>query len=227
MIDQRISGTNGDDPDLQHHVVRGVESFLRLKTEWNALLEKSTCVGRVFYRREWMAAWLELRGARYDPLIILIYSGQRLVAILPLCAIYSRLPWTTVTFLGGEDAGYHEMIVDPQVPPSYLYPYIGQVISGLRRAHPYIFLENIPASDPLLPLLTLTPTMQKSPCAHWSTRLFYHGTTIAALFSRATCAKHFINSSTWERYATMLYTRQAKSSCFFRGFLRCIFAAEP
>lgn len=127
---------------LRHQVVRGVPQFLALKDIWDTLLACSHGPGRTFLRHDWIRNWLQFRS-NHTPLVILIYGGSRLVAIIPLCERVDRGFWKTVAFLGRNDADYHEMILDSQCNVDAVYPYAQSVIEGLRRGRSVLRLEEV------------------------------------------------------------------------------------
>lgn len=72
-----------DHKDLRIRIVRNMDEFLKLETEWNRVLSCSD-FDTVFLTHEWFSSFIRAFNLEQELLIILIYDRPELIGILPL-----------------------------------------------------------------------------------------------------------------------------------------------
>ena len=98
---------------LTVRVIDDVRGFTALEDEWHELLESSSS-NNPFLTWEWLHAWWAQFGSPGTLRLIIVRSGDTLVAIAPLRLIAPRLRWfSRLEFLGTGEAGsdYLDLIV--------------------------------------------------------------------------------------------------------------------
>ncbi len=145
MFDMSVPRTETESK-FRYVVHYGTEAFLDLKPDWDRLIEQSSSVARIFMRHDWLRIWLEFRGARYHPVIVLIYDGDIPIGIIPLCQRSARIAgsfWTALIFMGTPDADYHDIIIDTRYDAKVLYSFAQKIIDLLCRKYSATFLEDL------------------------------------------------------------------------------------
>jgi len=142
-------------------------SFLRLEPIWNELLEQSG-ISFPFATHEWVRTWIEHFGADQRIHVLLVKSGQTVVAIVPLMLRRGWMYGLPVMRLQSIHNVYTErfdFIVNRS--PDEIYPVIWQHL--LTRAPHWDVLElrQVPADSPTLAHLTRLAAADRHPTQSW------------------------------------------------------------
>ncbi len=139
-------GPRMDTTGFRHQVVSGRAHFMRLKADWEQLLERSQSIARPFLMHDWVRNWLDHFGPKYEPLMVLVYRREKLVAIAPLWRYpNSRVGaiWTTFAFMGDPGADYHDLIVDESMDAQEVYSYTLNVLADMGKRYATLRFQNV------------------------------------------------------------------------------------
>ncbi|NMP24807.1 GNAT family N-acetyltransferase [Sulfobacillus harzensis] len=146
MLDWLSRGDAGVNEPFRCEVVYGTGNFMKLKADWDRLLERSRSIARPFLTHDWTRNWLEFFGPKCEPVIILVYLGERIVGLAPLCHRpnpYIGPLWTTLSFLGDPGADYHDFIIDETVDYTRMYEYILGIVRNMAKRYSVARLYNV------------------------------------------------------------------------------------
>ncbi len=88
-----------DNSEIQTTTIKNVESFIKLRTEWNDLL-KETGNQTPFIRHEWLSAWWTAYGKDKELCVVCFKKGGRLVGFIPLMRYQSKFLGMNLAVLG-------------------------------------------------------------------------------------------------------------------------------
>lgn len=110
---------------LRAGLIDGVESFERLRPEWEALADASAGA-TPFQTYEWAATWWRHFGGSRRPHLIAVREGSDLVGLAPLAL--SRFPWRVLRAIGTGVSDY----LHPLARDGYAAPVSDSIRSHLR-----------------------------------------------------------------------------------------------
>jgi CelD/BcsL family acetyltransferase involved in cellulose biosynthesis len=130
-------------PLLTIRCITKENDFLSLEPGWNELLESSGS-NTVFLTFEWVSVWWSVFRKGKTLLILLVYDGQDLIGIAPLCI--SMSPFRKIEIIGGSLADYQDFIIlrNPQECMSAIFEYIYEKVSGWD----FLGITRIPSDSP-------------------------------------------------------------------------------
>ena len=102
--------------DLTTKIVTSLDEFRRLKEPWTRLIEEAK-IDSVFLSWEWMFSWWETYHHKLDRaslFIILVYDGDRLVAIAPVYREKYLFGMTLLRLMGDQ--------VETSLYTDFIYP---------------------------------------------------------------------------------------------------------
>lgn len=127
MSDDRQFGPSGDRCQVER--VLSVEHLESLADAWNALAQRDP-QARIFQSHTWLCTWL--RYHHCDRMEILVARrGDRLTAVLPLCAHtrgFGPLSLRVLRFAADNDSDYCDALSDPEYPQD-----LGTLWAALRE----------------------------------------------------------------------------------------------
>jgi len=135
MSDDRQFGPSGDRCQVER--VLSVEHLESLADAWNALAQRDP-QARIFQSHTWLCTWL--RYHHCDRMEILVARrGDRLTAVLPLCAHtrgFGPLSLRVLRFAADNDSDYCDALSDPEYPQD-----LGALWTALRECDDWHVLD--------------------------------------------------------------------------------------
>ena len=143
---------------------QGTEAITTVRSEWQALFAETTCAP--FMAWEWMSAWFGSFGADKEPIILKAYSGEKLVAILPLFLSTQKflgMKFRRLSFIGDGVGGADHL--DIIAKPEHKHAALTAILEYLQREFDcqQIRLESLAEGSNTLAFLkdTRSPTTSK------------------------------------------------------------------
>ena len=143
---------------------QGTEAITTVRSEWQALFAETTC--SPFMAWEWMSAWFGSFGADKEPIILKAYSGEKLVAILPLFLSTQKflgMKFRRLSFIGDGVGGADHL--DIIAKPEHKHAALTAILEYLQREFDcqQIRLESLAEGSNTLAFLkdTRSPTIAK------------------------------------------------------------------
>jgi len=107
------------------------KEFVKIRDQWNELLDNSGQKENVFLRHEWLDVWWRAFGAGKGMFVILKFSGSQLEAAAPLMLFkdsYKGIPYKRISF-----------IEDPNAPSADVILAQGHEERGLKSLFGYLY----------------------------------------------------------------------------------------
>ena len=178
-------------------VVTDYEAFVRLEPEWNDAVSRAQ-VRHPFLLHEWFRSWWDSFGAQRRLHIVVVRSGEGIVAIAPMMIeqahIYG-LPARRLDFLHNDHTPRADCVIAG--PPSAAYAAIWDSLRASGHEWDLLQLSRLPASSPTLEAFTSLAQRDRCQTGTW----------------RGDVSPYLTLSGTWESY-------QATLSAKFRSNLR-------
>ena len=143
------------------------DSFLRLESIWNELLEQSG-LSFPFMTHEWVRTWIEYFGARQRIHVLLVKAGRTIVGIVPLMLRQGWMYGLPVRRLQSIHNVYTErfdFIING--PPDEIYPTIWNHLLTRGPAWDVLELRQVPADSPTLAHLKPLAAADRYPVERW------------------------------------------------------------
>jgi CelD/BcsL family acetyltransferase involved in cellulose biosynthesis len=103
-------------PAMRIEIIQDADTLLKLRDEWDGLLEQSAADG-LFVTWEWLASWWRHLSQDHRLFVVTVRCNEELVAVAPLAfrlpGLHSALPFPYLEFLGSGSVGsdYLDVIV--------------------------------------------------------------------------------------------------------------------
>jgi CelD/BcsL family acetyltransferase involved in cellulose biosynthesis len=143
------------------------DSFLRLESIWNELLEQSG-ISFPFMTHEWVRTWIEYFGAEQRIHVLLVKAGRTIVGIVPLMLRQGWMYGLPVRRLQSIHNVYSErfdFIING--PPDEIYPTIWNHLLTRGPAWDVLELHQVPVGSPTLSHLVRLATADRHPAERW------------------------------------------------------------
>ena len=127
--------------------VNSFEELLKLKSEWNNLLDNSE-TNTIFLRHEWITNWWRFFGHDKELLVLVARQNEKIVGIAPLMLTYSKtfgVKSKKIQFIGAPMSDYSDFIIaeHKEMVLNAIYDYLFQN----KRLWDAISLEEIPSNS--------------------------------------------------------------------------------